>query len=79
MTNQAEQLARIRSIIQAFNGQDVAAGVQHLSAAATWSRGDGGSLRGRDVLATHLQGLFTAFPDASLSHHQDQMAHGVRP
>lgn len=70
VTNQAEQLARIRSIVLAFNSQDVAASVQRLSAAVTWSRGDGGSLRGRDTLAKHLRELFSAFPDASLSHVQ---------
>jgi predicted ester cyclase len=67
VTNQAEQLARIRSMVRAFNSQDVAASVQHLSPAVTWSRGDGRSLRGRDTLATHLHELFSAFPDASLS------------
>jgi ketosteroid isomerase-like protein len=68
--NQSEQLARIRNITQAFNSQDVAATVKHLSADVTWSRGDGSSLRGRETLATHVRELFNAFPDASLSHVQ---------
>lgn len=70
MKDQAEQLARIRSTILAFNAHDVAASAKHLSAAVTWSRGDGSSLRGREILATHLEELLSAFPDASLSNVQ---------
>ena len=67
MTTPADPVVRIRSLVAAFNKRDVARSVEHLAATVTWSRGDGTPLQGRDNLAAHLQDLFAAFPDASLT------------
>ncbi len=67
MASPADRLAHVRSLIGALNRHDVAGSVEHLSATATWNRGDGTSLRGRGHLAAHLKGLFAVFPDASLT------------
>ncbi len=70
MPNQTDQLARIQNLVLAFNNQDVANSVQHLSAAVTWSRGDGTSLIGSESVSAQLQSFFTAFPDARLTNVQ---------
>jgi len=67
MTSPADRVAHIRSLVGVFNRHDVACSVEHLAAAATWSRGDGTSLHGRDNLAARLGDFFAAFPDASLT------------
>lgn len=67
MTNPAERVVRVRSLVEALNNHDVARSVEQLAAAATWSRGDGTSLQGRDNLAARLKDFFAAFPDASLT------------
>ena len=66
-TSQVERLARIKSVVAAFNRHDIPACVAHLSAAARWSRGDGSTLQGREALAARLRDFFAAFPDASLT------------
>ena len=67
MPSSADRVAHIRSLVGAFNRHDVARSVEHLAAAATWSRGDGTSLHGRDNLAARLGDFLAAFPDASLT------------
>lgn len=63
----AGRVARVQSLVAAFNRHDRAASVAHLAAAATWNRGDGSSLSGREALAEQLQRFFVAFPDAALT------------
>lgn len=66
----AERLARVHRLIAAFNEHDADAVAAQLAGEATWSRGDGTSLRGRATVAAHLRQFFAAFPDASLSPRQ---------
>jgi predicted ester cyclase len=67
MTGAANRLARVRSLVTAFNDHEVARMAQHVATTVVWSRGDGTSLKGRDTLAARLEALFAAFPDASLT------------
>lgn len=67
MSDQPVRLARTQNLIEAFNNQDIANCVQHLSSEVVWSRGDGTSLTGKDEVAAALQAFFTGFPDARMS------------
>ncbi len=67
MTSPADRVARIRSLVGAFNRHDVAGSMEHLAATVAWSRGDGTSLQGREDLAAHLGDFLAAFSDASLT------------
>ena len=67
MIHPADRAARVRSLVGAFNDHDVARVVEHLSAAVTWSRGDGTSVSGVDTLAARLGDFFAAFPDAAVT------------
>jgi ketosteroid isomerase-like protein len=67
MTTPAERVARVRSLVEAFNRRDAAGVAEHLAANVIRSRGDGTSVRGRDEVAARLQDFFTLFPEASLT------------
>ncbi len=67
MTSRAEQLDSLRSLVEAFNKHDVAACAAHLAADASWERGDGSTVQGREALEAGLRGFFAGFPDATLT------------
>jgi nuclear transport factor 2 (NTF2) superfamily protein len=60
-------LERAHSLIVAFNRHEMATIMAHFDSAATWNRGDGGSVQSRDMLAGQLREFFEAFPDAALT------------
>jgi ketosteroid isomerase-like protein len=67
MVTPADRVARVRSLIAAFNRHDAPGVVAHLAADLFRNRGDGTSIRGRDEVAARLQNLFAFFPDSSLT------------
>lgn len=67
MPSPTVRITLVRSLLAAINDRDVARAAEHLAAAATWSRGDGTSVSGRDNLAECLRNFLSAFPDASLT------------
>jgi predicted ester cyclase len=67
MVTPADRVARVRSLIAAFNRHDAAGVAEHLAADVIRNRGDGTSMNGRDEVAARLLTLFTFFPDASLT------------
>ena len=67
MATQADRVARVRSLVAAFNRRDAAGVAEHLAADVIRNRGDGTSMRGRDEVAACLQNLFELFPETSLT------------
>jgi predicted ester cyclase len=67
MTGPNDRVARVRSLIEAFNKHDIAGTIEHHSATVTRDRGDGTSLHGREGVAAYLRALFAVFPDVTLT------------
>ncbi len=67
MLSAADRVARVRSLLAAFNRQDAAAVVAHQSAEVVRGRGDGTSLQGREAVASYLATVFAVYPDATVT------------
>jgi ketosteroid isomerase-like protein len=66
-TTSADRISRVRSLLAAFNKQDVAGTVEYHSATVIRNRGDGTSLQGKDAVAAYLRTVFAVYPDATLT------------
>jgi ketosteroid isomerase-like protein len=67
MTAPADRIARVRSLVAAFNRRDAAGVAEHLAADVIRNRGDGTRIRGKDEVAARLQDFLALFPEASLT------------
>jgi predicted ester cyclase len=61
---------RAQHLIGAFNSHDVTATLEYFDLTATWNRGSGRTVHGRDVMSDRVRDFFAAFPDATLTNAQ---------